>query len=72
MLTERIPRLLNQALVEEEQPDDNFRRIAELLEHLRHWHLLGELVESAAESSDGDVREVAEDYEKYRSLFSER
>ncbi|WP_409490862.1 hypothetical protein [Amycolatopsis sp. cmx-11-12] len=70
MLTQRVPELLDQALIEEDEPYDDFRRFAELLEHVRHWHLLGELVGKASESADADVREVVEDYEKYRHLWS--
>lgn len=70
MLTRRVPELLDRALIEEDEPYDDFRRFAELLEHVRHWRLLGVLVGKASESADADMREVVEDYDKYRPLWS--
>ncbi len=42
--------------------DDEFRRLAELLDHLRAWTALAELVERAAGSPDPNIRAVADDF----------
>jgi hypothetical protein len=41
---------------------DSYRRLAELLSHIRAWHLLGELCQRALASDDTDIREVGEDF----------
>jgi hypothetical protein len=40
---------------------DGYRRLAELLAHIRAWDLLGELSRRALASADPDIREVGED-----------
>jgi hypothetical protein len=42
--------------------DDEYRRLAELLEHLQAWDALRELVKRARTSADPDIREIADDY----------
>jgi hypothetical protein len=43
--------------------DDEYRRLAELLEHLQAWDALHELVRRARAADDPHTREVAEDFD---------
>jgi hypothetical protein len=69
LLEEKVPVLLREAMAVEREPYDDFRRFAELLEHVRCWKGLGALVELAEQSTDSDVREVAADYARYTPLW---
>ena len=49
---------------------DSYRRLAELLAHIRAWQTLGELCQRALASDDADIREVGEDFtSSYGSLW---
>lgn len=60
-LAEAIPPLLDKADTDRHGGED-YRRLAELLHHVRAGELLARLVARAAASDDYDTREVAEDY----------
>jgi hypothetical protein len=42
---------------------DDYRRLAELLAHIKAWPLLEELVHRARAAGDPDLQEVGEDFE---------
>ncbi|CAL9371821.1 hypothetical protein SUDANB95_00876 [Actinosynnema sp. ALI-1.44] len=60
-LAAAIPPLLDKADTDRHGWED-YRRLAELLHHVRAEELLARLVARAADSDDYDTREVAEDY----------
>jgi hypothetical protein len=41
---------------------DDYRRLAELLAHVKAWEILGELTRRVLASADPDMREVGEDF----------
>jgi hypothetical protein len=52
---------------------DDYRRLAELLAHIKEWELLGELTRRAVASADPDMREVGDDFtSSYGPLWQAR
>lgn len=58
-----VPELPEKVLAMLDRADgDEYRRLAELLEHVQAWKALNELVRRAAASADPEIAEVAGDF----------
>jgi hypothetical protein len=62
LVTPALRQLVERQLADPETDADDYRRIAELLDHVNHADTLAHLANTANQSADPEIREVGTDY----------